>query len=160
MLHQRSCPSRHRQQWIFPGDSRGRNNSPGSPGNTFPVRSAAQLPTTTWRLLMEVSCSTWCRKTEVRRCLKTVWDNCVGSIARLVCTAARSDRSAVAGATPAGSTLLTDLTLGTPCRTNDSLGIRTQRPAARQVVSNSLRTRSQYFPENLWTTARFRRRSV
>ena len=41
------------------------------------------------RLLMEVSCSIWCRSTEVRRCMKTVWDNCVGSISRPVCTVAQ-----------------------------------------------------------------------
>ena len=44
----------------------------------------------------------------------------------------------------------------TPSRTDDSPDIRTQRPAVRQPVSNSLRARSQYLQENLWTTARFR----
>ena len=46
--------------------------------------------------------------------------------------------------------------LGTLSRTDDNPGIRTQRPAVRQPVSNSLRARSQYLQENLWTTARFR----
>ena len=45
--------------------------------------------------------------------------------------------------------------LGTPSRTDDSLGIKTQRPAVRHAVSNSLRAR-QYLQENIWTTARFR----
>ena len=39
-------------------------------------------------------------------CLKTVWDNCSGSIARLVFAVTLSDRSLVASATPTGATLL------------------------------------------------------
>ena len=97
------------------------------------------------------------RSTEVRRCLRTVWDNCAGSSARLVCTVAQSGRSAAAGATSAGATLLSvNFALGTPSRTDDSLGIRTQRPAVRQPVSTFPRTCSQRPQENHWTTARFR----
>ena len=40
---------------------------------------------------------------------------------------------------------------GTALRTDDSPGIRTQRTAVRQRVSNFLKTRSQYLQENLWT---------
>ena len=88
---------------------------------------------------------------------KALWDNCAGSIARLVCAVAQSGRSAVASATPAGSTLLSaNFALVTPSRTDDRLGIRTQRLAVRQSVSNSLRTRSQHLQENLWVTVRFR----
>ena len=72
-------------------------------------------------------------------------------------TVTQSDRSAVAGATPVGSILLSvSFAFGTPFRTYDSLGIRTQRPVARQPVSTFLRTRSQCPKENHWTTARFR----
>ena len=89
--------------------------------------------------------------------LKTVCDNCVGSIARRVCTVAQSDRSGFASAAPAGSKLLSaNFALGTRSRTDDSPGIRTQRPAVRQLSSNFLSARSQCLQENLWTTARFR----
>ena len=89
-------------------------------------------------------CSMWCRSTEVRCRLQTVWDSCVVSIARFVSSVGPSGRSGVAGATPVGSILLSvSFALGTPFRTDDSLGIRTQRPAVRQPVSNSLRAGSQ-----------------
>ena len=55
-----------------------------------------------------------------------------------------------------GSDTLCKLRVGTPSRIGDSLGIRMQRPAVRQLVSNSFRARSQYTQENLWTKARFR----
>ena len=123
LRHQWPCQPRLRQQWRIPRDSRGRNNSPGSPGNTFAVHSAAQLQTPTGSL-----------------CLKTVWDNCVGSTARPVCTVAQSDRGGVAGATPAGSILLSaNFALGTSSRTDGSRGIRTQRPAVWQLGGNFLR---------------------
>ena len=65
-------------------------------------------------------------------------DDCVGSTARPVCTVAQSDRSVFAGATPAVSTLLSaNSALGTPSRTDDSPGIRTQRLAVRHAVSPS-----------------------
>ena len=70
------------------------------------VRSVAQLPTLTRRLQMEVSCSMWSRSTEVRCCLQTVWDSCVGVIARPASSVALSEHSGVAGATTAGATLL------------------------------------------------------
>ena len=58
-------------------------------------------------------------KQQARRCLKTVWDNYVVSIARPVCTVAQSDRSVVAG-TRAGSTLLSaNFAFGTPPRTGE-----------------------------------------
>ena len=102
------------------------------------MRSAVQLPTPTWHPLMEVSCSIWSRSTEVKSCFKTVWDTYAGSIARFASSVALSDRSAVAGATSAGSTLLSEnFTLGTPSRTDDSPGIRVQRPVVQQAVSNS-----------------------
>ena len=90
---------------------------------------------------------------------KALWDNCAGSIARLVCAVAQSGRSAVAGATPAGSTLLSR-----ELRVNDTFQDRRQTghqdaaaaAGGTQSVSNSLRTRSQYLQENLWVTARFR----
>ena len=47
------------------------------------MRSAARLSTPIGRLLMEVSCSIWGKSTEVRCCLKTVWDNSVGSISSM-----------------------------------------------------------------------------
>ena len=49
--------------------------------------------------------SIWSINTEIRCCLKTVWDRCVGSIARLVSTVALSDRSDVVGATLAGASV-------------------------------------------------------
>ena len=75
---------------------------------------------------------------------------------RLVFSVALSDRSVVAGATLAGATLLSaNFALGTPSRTDDSPGIRTQQPAVRQPVSNFLGARSQRLQANLWSTARF-----
>ena len=74
--------------------------------------------------------------------LMTVY--CVGSIARLVCAAALSDHSAVAGANlRVRHSSPRTLRWLTPSRTDDSLGIRTQRPAVRHLGSNFLRARSQ-----------------
>ena len=147
---------RHRQQCGMPEDRPSRNNSPGSSGNTFAVRSAAQLPTPTGRLMMEGSCSIWRRSTEVRRCLKTVWDN-LAQAPGLCVLRHKSDRSAVAGATHADLTLLSvSSALGTPFRTDDSPGIRTQWPVVWQLGSNLPRAHSQCLSENRWTTARFR----
>ena len=71
-------------------------------------------------------------------CLQIVWGDCAGSIARPVLLAGQSGRSGVVGATSSGATLLSvNFALGTPSRTDDSPGIRAQRPAARQLVSNS-----------------------
>ena len=87
------------------------------------VRPSCRRPLGVYQ--MEVSCSMWSRSAAVRCCLKTVWDNCVGFFARLVCTAEPSDRSAVASATTAEATLLSaNFALGTPSRTDDSPGIR------------------------------------
>ena len=83
--------------------------------------------------------------------------NCAGSVARLASSVALSDHSSVADATTAEATLLSaNFALGTPSRTDDSPGIRSQRPAVRQPVNNSIRTRSQYLQQMIWTTARFR----
>ena len=71
------------------------------------MRSAARLPAPLASTdKNQIQRSTLDRSMEVRRCLKTVWDNCAGSIARPVCTAAQSDRSGVAGVSHAGSILL------------------------------------------------------
>ena len=111
----------------------------GAQENTSAVRSAALLPTSIGRLLMEVSCSIWCRSTEVRCCLKTVCDNCVGSTARPVCTVAQSDRSGVAGATPAGSILLsTNFALGTGQTTARASGRSGQWSGNRAATSSEL----------------------
>ena len=120
----------HSPRWRFQGDNFSRNNSPGNRGilSCGPVADA---------LLMEISSSRLGKSTEVRCCLKTVWDNCVGSIARPACTTAQSDRSGVAGGSPAGPILLTaNFAWGTPSTTDDSPGIKTQRPVVRQQGSN------------------------
>ena len=65
--------------------------------------------------------------------------------------------TAVSPTNTAEATLLcANFALGTPSRTDDSPGIRSQRPAVRQPVNNSIRTRSQYLQQTIWTTARFR----
>ena len=121
------------------------------------MRSVAQLPTLTRRPQMGVSCSMWGGGTEVRCCLQTVWDNCAGLVARLASSVAPSDRSGVAGAISKEVTLLSaNFAWRTLSRTDDSLGIRTLRPAVRQQVNISTRVRSQFLQENLWTTARCR----
>ena len=96
------------------------------------MRSVAQIPPLTWRPQMEVSCSIWSRNTEVSCCLQTVWGNCRGLVARPVLLAGPSGRSGVTAAASAKATLLSvNFALGTPIRTDDSPGIRTQRPGQR-----------------------------
>ena len=71
---------------------------------------------------------------------QTLLEDSVGQLRWLRC--AQSDRSGVAGVSRAGSTLFSaNFPLETPSRTDDSPGIRTQRPAVRHAVSNSLRAR-------------------
>ena len=104
------------------------------------MRSAAQLLTLAWRLPAQVSCSTWGRSTVVRCCLKTVWDKCVGLIDRLVCSAGQSGRSAVAGATPAGSIRLSELKVGDK--------FQDRRQPGHQDTAASGAAAGQHLPQN------------
>ena len=83
-----------------------------------------------------------------RCCLQKVWDNCVGSTARLVSSVALSDRS---DCNSCGSdTLLSaNFALGTPFRTDDSPDIRVQRLAVRPLISNLLKARRPVPPGDL-----------
>ena len=66
------------------------------------------------------------------------------------------DRDTADAISAAAKLLSVIFALGTPSKIDDILGVRMQRPAVRQLVSNSLRARSQYLQENIWTTARCR----
>ena len=101
------------------------------------MRSAAHVPTPTWRLLMEVSCSIWGRTREGQVLLVVS----VGQLrwlnrqACVCCGTTRSHRCRQCNSC-GSDTPLRGFRFGrTPSRTDDSPDIRTQRPAVRATRS-------------------------
>ena len=109
----------------IPGDSRGRNNSPGSPGNTFAVSSEAQLPTPIGRLLMEGSCSILGKSMEVPG-LCVLWHN---QIAALSCM------GHLPGQTTARASGRSGRRCGTRSATPSGLASTSRRTFGRQPAS-------------------------